>query len=155
MGKNRVIGDNNRLLWNIPEDLQRFKRLTLGHPVVMGRKTFESIIATLGKPLSGRANVVVTHNAAWNYPGVISAPSLEGALLRAEESGPEEVFVIGGAQIYEQTLPFADKLYLTIIDDEKAGDALFPPYEHLFTKKTAEEKRERQGLKYRWIDLER
>lgn len=132
MGKNRAIGKNNRLLWHIPEDLKRFKRLTQGHPVIMGRKTFESILASLGKPLPGRTNIVVTHNAAWNYPGVISAPSIEEALARATELNSGEIFIIGGAQIYEQALPFADKLYLTLIDDEKDGDSFFPPYENNF-----------------------
>lgn len=152
LGKNRALGKGNDLLWKIPDDLRRFKRLTLGHPVVMGRKTFESI----GKPLPGRTNIVVTRNEAWAQEGVPVARSLDEALAKARAAeGGEETFIIGGAQIYAQALPLADKLYLTLIDDEKDADAFFPEYETLFTKKISEENREVKGLRYRWIDLER
>lgn len=155
LGKNRVIGKGNTLLWHIPDDLKRFKALTTGHPVVMGRKTFDSIVAFLGKPLPNRTNIVVTRDSAWSAEGATVAHSLEEALTKAKELDPEEVFVIGGAQVYEQALPYTDRLYLTLIDDEKAGDAYFPPYEHLFTKTLSEEAHEHNGLHYRWIDLEK
>nr|AIA18932.1 Dihydrofolate reductase [uncultured bacterium] len=155
LGHNLAIGKGNELLWHIPEDLKRFKALTLGHPVVMGRKTFESIAAMLGKPLPGRPNIVITRDPTWRYEGVHVAHTVEDALALAKELDQEEIFVIGGAQIYEAALPHTDRLYLTLIDDTKEGDAYFPAYENIFTKKLSEEVREHDGLKYTWVDLER
>lgn len=155
MGKNRVIGKGNTLLWHIPEDLKRFKSLTLGHPVIMGRKTFDSIVAFLGKPLPGRTNIVITRDEAWQFEGAVVAHSFEGALEKARAEEREEIFVIGGAQIYEQTLPYADRLYLTLIDDEKEGDVFFPPYEECFSTKVSEESGNHAGLAYRWVTLEK
>jgi dihydrofolate reductase len=156
IGKNRVLGKNNKLLWHIPEDLRRFKNLTSGHPVIMGRKTYESIFAMLGKPLPNRTNIVVTH---LDYPapeGVIVSHSLPEALSRAKDSkGSEEIFIIGGGQIYEAALPFTDRLYLTLIDDEQEGDTFFPPYEDQFTNKTYIADCEWNKLRYKWINLER
>lgn len=152
---NHVIGHGNGLLWRIPDDLKRFKQLTMGHPVIMGRKTFESILASLGKPLPGRTNIVITHDQDYASEGAVVAHSLEEALEKARAMDQEEIHIGGGAQLYEQALPFVDKLYLTLIDDEKEGDTFFPPYEHIFTKKTFEEDREYNGLKYKWVDLER
>jgi len=142
-------------MWPIPEDLKRFKRLTMGHPVIMGRKTFESILTALGKPLPGRTNVVITRDTNYAPAGAVVAHSLDEAIQKASEIDSEEIFIGGGAQIYEQALPATDRLYLTLIDDEKPGDAYFPQYEHLFTKKLAEESGEHDGLKYKWVDLER
>ena len=150
-----VIGHGNGLLWRIPDDLKRFKQLTLGHPVIMGRKTFESILASLGKPLPGRTNIVITRDQDYASEGAVIAHSLEEALEKARAIDQEEIHIGGGAQLYEEALPFVDKLYLTLIDDEKEGDTFFPPYEHIFTKKTFEEDREYNGLKYKWVDLER
>lgn len=152
---NRVIGKNNELLWHIPDDLARFKTITFNHAVIMGRKTFESILKILKKPLSQRINIVVTRNPSWSHPGVIATHSLEEALFKARGLDRREVFIIGGTQIYEQALPFVDRLYLTLIDDEKEGDAHFPPYETEFTKILSDEAREWNGLKYRWLTLER
>ncbi|HVV38738.1 MAG TPA: dihydrofolate reductase [Candidatus Paceibacterota bacterium] len=154
IGKNMVIGRSDKLMWPIPEDLKRFKQLTMGHPVVMGRKTFESILASLGKPLSGRTNIVVTRDESYKPEGAIITHTLEDAITKAKEIDQEEIFIGGGAQIYEQALPMVDRLYLTLIDDEKEGDAYFPEYEHLFTKKISEEPREYNGLKYSWVTLE-
>ena len=158
VGRNRVLGKDNRLLWNIPEDLKRFKTLTLGHPCIMGRRTFESIVVMLGKPLPGRTNIVlIKPDEDASMPAganVITAHSIPEALKKAH-SVDTEVFVIGGAQIYKQMLSYADRLYLTLIDDEKDGDAFFPEYESLFTKKVSEEEREQSGLKYRWLTLEK
>jgi len=122
IGNNRVIGNAGKLPWHISEDLKRFKRLTTGHAVVMGRRTFES----LGKPLSHRRNVVITSRS---IPGVETYPSVERALeaLAAEQ----RVFVIGGAQVYEQVIDRADEFYLTFIDGDYEGDTFFPPYRHL------------------------
>lgn len=149
---NRVLGKDNSLLWRIPDDLKRFRALTLDHPLIMGRKTFESI----GKPLPGRTNIVITRDPAWSFPGVIVAHSFEEALkLAKQQPGGEEIHIGGGAEIYKQALPYVSKLNLTLVDDEKEGDSFFPEYAGEFTKKTFEEEREWNGLKYRWVDLER
>lgn len=163
IGKNRVLGKSNQLLWHIPDDLKRFKALTLGHPVIMGRKTFESIVAILGKPLPGRTNVVVTRNIDFvnryddGFPKpFMVASGIEEAIEKANGApGGEEVFIGGGGEIYRQALPFTDKLYMTLIDDEKEGDSFFPEYEADFKKVVFEEAREYEGLKYAWVDLER
>lgn len=155
IGRNRELGSGNALLWHIPEDLKRFKRITLGHPVILGRKTFDSIVATLGTALPGRANIVVTRDPAWSFEGAVRAGSLEDALQMARALDTEEVFIGGGANVWEQALPHVDRLYLTLIDDEKPADAFFPAYEHLFTKTLSEESGEHNGLRYRWVHLER
>ncbi len=141
IGRNREIGKGNQLLWHISDDLKRFKQITLGHPVLMGRKTFESILSVLGKPLPGRQNVVITRDPSWKYEGVIVARSIEEALERAGALDQDEIFIGGGGEIWKQSLPYVDKLYLTLIEDEREGDVFFPEYEHTFTKKTFEEKR--------------
>lgn len=151
----RAIGKDNALLWHIPDDLKRFKQLTLGHPVIMGRKTFESIVAVLGKALPGRTNIVVTRDTDWKCTGAITAHSLEEAIAKAKEIDNEEIFIGGGAQIYEQALPFADRLYLTVIEDDKEGDTFFPTYEKEFTKIISEEPHEWNGLNYHWVTFER
>jgi dihydrofolate reductase len=155
IGRNRALGKDNTLLWHIPDDLKRFKALTMGHPIIMGRKTFESIVESLGKPLPGRTNIVVTRDTSWTHQGVIVVRSPEEGIAKAREIDDSEIHIGGGAQLYEQTLPVINKLYLTIIDEEKEADNFFPPYEDQFTKKTFEEEREWNGLKYRWLDLER
>ncbi|QIL91196.1 dihydrofolate reductase [Microbulbifer harenosus] len=126
MARNRAIGRENTLPWRISGDLQFFKRTTLGKPVVMGRKTFESI----GRPLPGRENIVITRNPDWRAPGVAVAASLEQALALAQQAavrdGAEEIMVIGGAEIYRQAMPLARRLYITEVDAEVEGDAFFP-----------------------------
>lgn len=121
--RNGVIGIENRLPWRLPEDLAHFKTLTLGHPILMGRKTFES----LGRPLPGRTNVVITRNPACRPVGCLVAGSVSDAIALCGDA--EEVFFIGGAELYAQTIPFADRLYLTEVDVEAAGDAWFPEYD--------------------------
>jgi dihydrofolate reductase len=155
LGHHRVLGKDNRLLWHIPDDLRRFKRLTLGHPCIMGRKTFDSIIATLGTPLPGRLNIVLSRQGFEPQENVALAPTIEAALEIARTGGTDEVFVVGGAQVYTQTLPLADALYLTLIDDTAEGDAYFPPYEEVFTHIISEEQREHGELHYTWLTLER
>jgi dihydrofolate reductase len=159
---NRVIGKTNELLWPIPDDLKRYRSITLGHPVIMGRKTYESIFTMLNKPLPGRTNIVITRSPAiltqtapYIFENVLIVSSMEEALEKAKEIDKNEIFIGGGSQIYEQALHFVDKLYLTLIDDEKEGDAFFPEYEHLFTKMTFHEHRDHEGLKYKWVDLEK
>ena len=157
IGRNRELGKGNRLLWKIPDDVQRFRDLTRGHPLVMGRKTFESILSYRGSPLPDRTNIVITRDPEWKYEGAIAANSLEEAIEKARTApGSEEIHIGGGAQIYEQVLPQVDKLYLTLIDaEDKEADSFFPPYESQFTKKTFEESHEWEGIKYTYVNLER
>lgn len=119
MGRNRVIGINNTLPWRLPADLKHFKQITLGKPVLMGRKTYESI----GKPLPGRTNIIISRDSDYQVPGCIVVHSIDAALAAADHN---EVMVIGGAALYEQMLPRADRLYLTLIDEDFKGDAWFP-----------------------------
>jgi len=156
IGKNRELGKEGKLLWHIPDDLKRFKALTKGHPIIMGRKTFESIIEYVGGPLPARTNIVVTRDANYAHEGALVAHSLEEAVEIAKtKPGADEIHIGGGAELYKQALPMIDKLYLTLIDAEAEADSFFPPYEHLFTKKVFEESHEWKGLKYTWVDLER
>ena len=126
VSRNGVIGRDNQLPWHLPEDLKFFKTVTMGKPILMGRKTFESI----GRPLPGRTNIVITRDPDWHSLGVEVAGSLEAALQLGEKAcsavGEEEVMVIGGEQIYRMTLPAADRLYLTQVDADVEGDAYFP-----------------------------
>lgn len=155
IGRNRELGRDNKLLWHIPDDLKRFKRLTHGHPIIMGRKTFESVAGYVGGPLPERTNIVITRNPNWVYDGVIIARSLEEAIETASEIDGKEIHIGGGAELYKQALPMIDKLYFTLVDAEADADAYFPPYEHLFTKKIFEERREWNGLHYSWVNLEK
>ena len=123
VARNHVIGNNNQLLWHLPEDMRHFRETTRGKPVIMGRKTWESLPDSF-RPLPGRHNIVVSRNPAYQAPGATLAVSLEEAILKAEESS--EVFVIGGAELYRQAMPLADRLYLTEIADSFEGDAFFP-----------------------------
>lgn len=125
MSRNGVIGSQGKIPWHLPEDFRWFKRTTMGHVVVMGRKTYES----MGRPLPGRENVVLTRGAA--IPGVHTIGDLS-ELSKLGEG--KEVFVIGGSQLYEQLLPRCNELYLTLVDREVDGDAYFPPFHHLFEK---------------------
>ena len=120
MAKNRVIGIDNKMPWHLPADFAWFKKNTLGHPVVMGRRTFESI----GKSLPGRRNIVVSRNPEWRAEGCEVFPSLEAAL--ASSAPAEQIFVIGGASLYGEALPMADRLYLTEVDSTPEGDTFFP-----------------------------
>ncbi|OFZ18063.1 MAG: hypothetical protein A2X94_02505 [Bdellovibrionales bacterium GWB1_55_8] len=125
LSKNRAIGKGNQLPWHLPEDLKYFRATTSGHPVIMGRKTFQSI----GRPLPKRFNVVVSRDARLEIPGVAIASSLAQAIALCEgQPGAEEIFIIGGAEIYREALPHADRLYLTEIDLHVDGDAFFPDW---------------------------
>ena len=121
MDNNHVIGNNNQLPWHLPEDLKFFKRTTMGHPIAMGRKTWDSI----GRPLPGRENIVITRNPEFLCEGCTVLNSVE-ALLEFSQQNADEIFVIGGAEIFKLILPYADKLYLTRIYDEFKGDTFFP-----------------------------
>ena len=125
MGKNRVIGRKNVLPWKLPADMEHFRQVTLGKPIIMGQKTFESI----GKPLPGRTNIVLTLEKDFQAPGCIVAYSIEEALQIAKGQGAREVMIIGGVSIYKQFLPLADRMYLTLIEGDFEGDAFFPEFD--------------------------
>jgi dihydrofolate reductase len=120
IAENNVIGNNNTLIWHIPGDLKRFKAITMGHPVVMGRKTYESI----GKPLPGRTNVIISRQADYMTEGCLVYGSVDDALIALKHE--KEVFIIGGGEIYKQSMPLAHKIYLTIIHKSFSGDTYFP-----------------------------
>ncbi len=166
VGPNRELGKNNKLLWHISDDLKRFKKLTQGHAVIMGRKTFES----LGEPLPERLNIIITHrrdflsHQNFTVSGVVPSEAKKIAFDSLSEAlnylkSENEIFVIGGGQIYTQALPLADKLYLTLVektpehpDGKFEADTFFPEYEKIFTKKIFEEKQNKNGYKYTFIE---
>jgi len=133
MAKNRVIGKENDMPWHLPADLQHFRKMTSGKPIIMGRKTYESI----GRPLPKRHNIIVSRNADYRVDGCDVVSSLDEAVKIAGDV--DELFIIGGGFLYNQTIDQADKLYLTFIDLEVDGDTLFPKYEHLKLTKSASE----------------
>ena len=135
VGENDVIGADGDMPWKLSTDLKRFKRLTLGHPVVMGRKTFESI----GRPLPGRRNIVVTRDAGWAHEGVARAGSLDEAFALAGETAGDAVMVIGGGTIYSAALPMADRLEITRVHAAPAGDTLFPKIDPQLWQEVARE----------------
>lgn len=149
---NAIGRKSGELLFRIPDDLKRFKALTMGHPIIMGRKTHESI----GKALPGRANIVVTRNPDFKSDGCITATSIEEAIKMASELS-QEIFIVGGGEIYKQALPYADRLLLTLVEGDEKGDVFFPEWRQDFTKEISREERtdEKMGLKYAWIELER
>jgi len=152
MTENRVIGRENRLPWRLSADLRRFKSLTMGKPVIMGRKTYESI----GKPLPGRSNIVVTRDRDYRAQGCRVVHSLEQALEAA--AGHDEVMVIGGAQLYRQTLDRAERMYLTLVKTELDGDTLFPQIEMRHWRELERESHradEKNEYDYDFVTLER
>lgn len=152
LARNRVIGSENRLPWHLPEDLRHFKALTLGHHIVMGRKTYESI----GRPLPGRQTVIVTRDPAYAQPGCLVAHSIDAALAIAEQAGDDEVFFVGGAELYAQFLPRAERLYLTEIQADYAGDACFPALDAAHWREMARERHtSAAGLVYDFVTYQR
>jgi dihydrofolate reductase len=158
MAENRVIGRAGGLPWRLPGDLKRFRRLTTGHPVIMGRKTYESI----GKPLPGRTNIVVTRTPGYPAPGCTVVGSLEAALKAAAEAPNDppkrETFVIGGAELYAQALPLAKRIYLTLVHAEIEGDTFFPDFDPSEWREISRERHEpdeQHAYAYSFITLER
>ncbi|MCL4375080.1 dihydrofolate reductase [Patescibacteria group bacterium] len=161
IGPNRELGKDNKLLWHIPADLKRFKELTQGHAVIMGRKTFESI----GKPLPNRYNVVVTHDRHWKPVSSVDyltevevCHSLEEAISRAaglSDSEGKEIFIIGGAQIYQQAIKLADRLYLTVVKGKYDADVFFPEYRSVFTKTVFKQNHQSGSDKFTFWVLEK
>lgn len=152
MANNRVIGINNKLPWNLPADMKHFKNLTKEKPVVMGQKTLESI----GKPLPERTNIVLTFDKNYQAPGCIIVHSIKEVLEKTKDF--EEIMICGGASVYKQFLPLADKIYLTLIKESFEGDAYFPEFDRSVWKETEriENKPDRKNpYKYTFITLER
>ena len=153
---NRVIGNGKDLPWHLPDDLKHFKRLTLGHPLVMGRRTFESVLHQFGRPLPGRENVVLTRHAVHvDHPGIHVYASLGDALDAFADR--EQISIGGGATVYEQALPIADRLELTRVEGDYDGDTFFPPFEHLLgTEFELAHREPRDGYRFEtWVRAER
>jgi len=146
---NRAIGKNNQLLWDIPDDLAHFKRITNGHPVIMGLNTYRSLPFIL----PGRLNIVLSPDLI-DIPGAVVVQSLSDAYKTASEKDNEEIFIIGGGYVYSQAINDADRLYLTLVEGDYDADVFFPDYSR-FTKTISEEKGESNGYKFRYVTLEK
>jgi len=156
VSRNGVIGIDNQLPWHLPEDLKYFKSVTMGKPIIMGRKTYDSI----GRPLPGRTNIVITRDSSWQAEGVEVAQTLAQAMtlgrLACANAGADEAMVIGGEQIYRMTLPAADRLYLTEVQAEVEGDAFFPEFDAKEWQQVSEQLPEITDTHpYRYLVLER
>ena len=150
MAKNRTIGIKNTLPWHLPEDLKHFKALTIGHHIVMGRKTYESI----GRPLPGRTTVIVTRDPNYRVEGCLTAHSIDAAIQACGDD--PEVFFVGGADLYSQVLARADRLYLTEIQQEYEGDAHFPAFDKQSWRETARDAQvSAAGLAYHFVTYDR
>ena len=153
MGKNREIGADNQLLWHLPKDLKHFKELTSGHPIIMGRKTYESI----GKPLLNRTNIVISRKNDWFEEGILIVGSIKEALKFAKKID-ENIFIIGGGTIYEQTIDLADQLEVTLVDAELKADTFFPKIDEkkwLKTNETTHQKDEKNQFDFSFQTFER
>lgn len=160
IGKNRELGYGNQLIWKIPRDLERFKKITSGHPIIMGRKTYQSI----NRLLPNRTNIIITRDPKYEVDGALVVNSIEEAIKIGKKihntkylihDTENEVFIIGGAQIYALGMPYANKLYLTKIDAENPNaDAFFPDYSK-FKKVVFLEKHNDDGLEFEFLDLEK
>lgn len=150
IARNRAIGFNNKLLYDIPEDMKHFKEITTGHVVIMGEKTFHSMN---NKPLPNRVNIILTLDNNFKAENCLIAHSLEESIKLGEAQNKGEIFFIGGGMIYKQALPLADKLYLTIVDDKPAqADTFFPDYSE-FKNVIKSEKKKSSGYKYSFVEL--
>ena len=151
MAENRVIGKENKLIWHLPADLKHFKNLTTGHPIIMGRKTFESI----GKPLPNRTNIVITRQTDFEAEGCLVAHSLSEALMMAQQMD-SDIFVIGGAEIYKQAMFLADTIYLTEVHHTFEGDTFFPEIDSVLWQETSREEHsadEKNTYNYAFVTL--
>ena len=147
--RNGVIGVDNRLPWHLPDDLKRFRQLTMGHPIIMGRRTWDSI----GRPLPGRRSIVVTRDTGWKASGAEVAHSIGDALARC--SGTERPFVIGGGELYESTLHLATHIELTEVDLEVDGDVWFPQLDPAHWREVARQPMKAGDIGYSFVTLER
>ncbi len=146
----RGIGKDNKLPWHISADLQRFKELTTGHTIIMGRKTFESI----GRPLPDRKNIILTHDLSYNSLGCQISTSLKEAIGMAEAAGETEVFIIGGGEVFSQAIIFADQIYLTIVKGDFRADTFFPDYSE-FSRKIVDQDLTEGDYKFKFLTLAR
>jgi len=156
MARNRVIGQNNTLPWHLPADLKHFKSLTMGHPIIMGRKSYESI----GKPLPGRTNIIVTKQLNFQASGTAIVNSIDEALERSKEASftNNESFIIGGAELYQQTLKLCHRMYITEIQSNFEGDTFFPEFNQNDWQETARERHQgndKAELAYHFVILDR
>jgi dihydrofolate reductase len=153
--KNRVIGRNNELPWYIPNDLKHFKQLTIGKTVVMGRKTYESIVARLGKPLPKRRNIVISSNLQNSVDGIEVVPTLEAAIQLT--SGDIEVLIIGGQQVFDEALKnrYVDRIYATEIDSEVEGDKFFPALDETQWRQLNKESHSQDGIDFSFVTYQR
>ncbi|MGQ0752813.1 MAG: dihydrofolate reductase [Betaproteobacteria bacterium] len=152
MAKNRVIGAGGRIPWHLPSELQLFKHITMGHPIIMGRKTYESI----GRLLPGRTTVIVTRQADYRVPGAVIVHSLDAAIVACGHE--DEIFVIGGGELFREALPRADRIYLTTVETEPAGDTYMPEFDERAWHETSSEffpADERHSCAYRFAVLDR
>ena len=150
---NGVIGNKGAIPWRIADDLRRFKALTFGKPVIMGRKTWDSLPK---KPLPGRTNIVVTRDRAFAAEGAVVVHDIGEALARAGGENPGEIAIIGGAEIYAAALPLANRIHLTEVDADFAGDATLPPFDPAAWRETGREAHQTaEGLSYAFVTLER
>lgn len=149
IAKNRGIGKDNRLLFEIPEDLKRFKKITFGHPIIMGLNTYNSI----GRPLPGRLNIVLTPDDI-QIEGCTVCHDIESAIKKASEEDYDEIFFIGGGMVYKQAIEFADRLYLTVVNTAPEADTFFPEYS-TFNKVISEKHGEHEGMNFQFLVLEK
>ncbi|MFH1894929.1 MAG: dihydrofolate reductase [Patescibacteria group bacterium] len=150
VGKNKEIGFKNKLLWNLPNDLKHFREVTAGHTVVMGQTTFESI----GRRLPDRKNIILSLGRNYKAKDCEVSSDLKG-IAKKYKNAEEEVFIIGGASIYKQFIQYADKLYLTLVDDSPEADTFFPDYSEFKHIVSESETQEENGIKYKFIELTR
>lgn len=150
IGKKREIGFKNKLLWNLPGDMEHFKNITMGHTVIMGQTTFESI----GKALPGRKNIVLSLSPDYKAENCEISNNLKEVAERYKNTD-EEVYIIGGASIYKQFIQYASKLYLTLVDDAPTADTFFPDYSEFKNIISESETKEENGIKYKFIELAR
>jgi dihydrofolate reductase len=150
IGENRAIGLGGKMPWNIREDLRRFRQLTQGHVIIMGRRTFES----LGKKLDGRINIIITTDDDFRPYDCIVAGSVDEALEKARELEKEEIFICGGGSVYAQTIDLADKLYLTVVKGNFEADTFFPEYPQ-FTKIVSKKESRDENFEYTFLELEK
>ena len=151
VSENGVIGKDNQLLWRLPDDLKRFKKLTLGHPIIMGRKTFDSI----GKPLPGRTSIVVTRNRNFSMEDVIAVHNIEEAFQEVAKLEADEAFIIGGGELYSATLAIADRLYITEVNTIISGDTYFNitnPDQWIETERTVHQADDKHKFEFNFVD---
>ncbi len=153
MASNGVIGDKGGIPWRVPEDMKRFKALTMGKPIIMGRKTWDSFPK---RPLPGRTNIVITRDRHWRADGAVVVHALDDALALAQQENPHEIAIIGGAEIYWAALPRATRIHLTEVHLDAEGDRRMPPFDPKIWREAAREDHATpEGLRYSYVTLER